>query len=88
MAKKKVVNERCPLQSDCERKCEHIGSECNCDFFMNNLSFEVEDAAIRNGIVLPKEAEHIDWDSILDVDELYTDDTVDDLSFDPDDTSS
>ena len=84
MPKKKVINERCPLQSCCERKCEHIGSECNCDFFVNNLSFETEDAAIRNGIVLPKESEHIDWDSIPDVDELDIDDS-DDFS---DDVSS
>ena len=87
MAKKKVVNERCPLQSDCERKCEHVGSECNCDFFSANLTFEIEDAAIRNGIVLPKEAEHIDWDSVPDLDD-FDDDTADDLSFDPDDSSN
>lgn len=85
MAKKKAINERCPLQSDCDRKCEHVGSECNCDYFINNLTFEVEDAAIRNGIVLPKEAEHIDWDSISDSDDFVDDDSVD-LSFDPDDT--
>ena len=33
---KKIKNKNCPLQEECERKCEHIGSEENCDYYKNN----------------------------------------------------
>ena len=33
---KKIKNERCPLQKECGRKCEHIGSELKCDYYKNN----------------------------------------------------
>lgn len=33
---KKIKNERCPLQNECERKCENIGTELKCDYYRNN----------------------------------------------------
>lgn len=34
MAKK--INNRCPLQAECERKCAHEGHELDCDYYRNN----------------------------------------------------
>ena len=28
---KKIKNERCPLQNECGRKCENVGTELQCD---------------------------------------------------------
>lgn len=33
---KRNKNERCPLQKECGRKCEHIGCELKCDYYKNN----------------------------------------------------
>lgn len=33
---KKIKNDRCPLQNECERKCEYIGTELKCDYYRNN----------------------------------------------------
>lgn len=33
---KTVKNNRCPLQKECGRKCEHVGAELNCDYYKNN----------------------------------------------------
>lgn len=33
---KKTENKRCPLQQECERKCECIGHELDCDYYFNN----------------------------------------------------
>lgn len=81
MASKKQLNERCPLQGDCERKCLNIGSEAKCDFFMANLTPETEDSARRAGIVLPTFEESIDWDSVPDLDDDL-DDVLDDHEHD------
>lgn len=35
MARKKL-NGRCPLQAECERKCEHEGHELDCDYYSAN----------------------------------------------------
>lgn len=46
MAKK--INNRCPLQAECERKCAHEGHELDCDYYRNNaregLSIEDQEA--------------------------------------------
>lgn len=34
MAKK--INNCCPLQAECERKCAHEGHELDCDYYRNN----------------------------------------------------
>lgn len=36
MAAKAKKNTRCPLQSECERKCEYINKELDCDYYRNN----------------------------------------------------
>ena len=33
---KKNLNDRCPLQEECERKCEHKFRELECDYYANN----------------------------------------------------
>lgn len=33
---KKTLNKRCPLQAECDRKCEYAGRELNCDYYKNN----------------------------------------------------
>lgn len=33
---KKDLNERCPLQEECERKCQHKFNELECDYYANN----------------------------------------------------
>ena len=33
---KKILNERCPLQAECERKCEYQFLELDCDYYTNN----------------------------------------------------
>lgn len=33
---KKVLNTRCPLQTECERKCAFEGRELDCDYYWNN----------------------------------------------------
>ena len=33
---KKIKNERCPLQNECGRKCENVGTELQCDYYRNN----------------------------------------------------
>lgn len=33
---KKIKNERCPLQRECGRSCEHVGAELKCDYYRNN----------------------------------------------------
>lgn len=33
---KKDLNDRCPLQGECERKCEYKFSELECDYYANN----------------------------------------------------
>ncbi len=33
---KKILNERCPLQAECERKCEYQFKELECDYYANN----------------------------------------------------
>lgn len=33
---KKVLNKRCPLQAECERKCVHEGHELDCEYYANN----------------------------------------------------
>ncbi len=33
---KKIKNERCPLQGECGRSCEHVGAELKCDYYRNN----------------------------------------------------
>lgn len=39
---KKVLNERCPLSVECERKkCEHIGHELDCDYYHANAREEL-----------------------------------------------
>lgn len=39
---KKVLNERCPLAEECERKkCEHIGQELDCDYYHANAREEL-----------------------------------------------
>ena len=39
---KKVLNERCPLQTECERKkCEHIGQELDCVYYNANARDEL-----------------------------------------------
>ena len=39
---KKVLNERCPLSTECERKkCEHIGRELDCDYYHANARDEL-----------------------------------------------
>ena len=39
---KKVLNERCPLSAECERKkCEHIGQELDCDYYHANAREEL-----------------------------------------------
>ena len=39
---KKVLNERCPLSVECERKkCEHIGQELDCDYYHANAREEL-----------------------------------------------
>lgn len=40
MAKKKG-NERCPLQAECGRKCEHAGHELDCTYYRNNARDEL-----------------------------------------------
>ena len=34
-------NERCPLQSECERKCKHVGHELDCDYYNCNAREEL-----------------------------------------------
>ena len=34
MAKK--LNNRCPLKAECERTCQHVGHELDCDYYKNN----------------------------------------------------
>ena len=59
---KKVSNERCPLQAECERKCAHVGQELNCDYYWNNAVGEdrtiPDQEEIRNRI----ERERLDAD--------------------------
>lgn len=39
---KKVLNERCPLSAECERKkCEHIGQEMDCNYYHANAREEL-----------------------------------------------
>lgn len=33
---KKNLNDRCPLQAECERKCTYSGRELDCDYYANN----------------------------------------------------
>ncbi len=33
---KTIKNKRCPLQRECGRTCEHIGTELKCDYYKNN----------------------------------------------------
>lgn len=33
---RKTKNERCPLQKECGRTCEHVGTELKCDYYKNN----------------------------------------------------
>lgn len=33
---KKNLNSRCPLQAECERKCEYEGHELDCEYYANN----------------------------------------------------
>lgn len=33
---KKNLNDRCPLQDECERKCEYKFRELECDYYANN----------------------------------------------------
>lgn len=33
---RKTKNERCPLQKECGRTCEHVGAELKCDYYKNN----------------------------------------------------
>lgn len=33
---KQIKNKRCPLQNECGRKCENVGTEIKCDYYRNN----------------------------------------------------
>jgi len=41
----KKTNKRCPLQAECERKCQHEGHELDCDYYYNNAlgDYVIED---------------------------------------------
>ena len=34
-------NKRCPLQTECERRCRHTGRELECDYYRNNAREEL-----------------------------------------------
>lgn len=41
----KKINERCPLQSECDRTCKYVGHEKDCDYYLWNArpGFELAD---------------------------------------------
>lgn len=45
MSGTKRANERCPLQAECERKCQHDGHELDCDYYEANAreGYTIED---------------------------------------------
>lgn len=72
MAKK--LNDRCPLQGECERKCAHKGRELDCDYYYNNA---------REGLVIEdqeviREKQMREREEAL-FDELYSEDNPEDL---------
>ncbi len=65
-------NKNCPLQDECERKCQHIGDENNCDYYRNN---NVEQSSNLSDILNPSFDDYEDVEDIDDVDEsifVYT----------------
>lgn len=60
MAKKKEINERCPFQSECERKkCEFQFREAKCNYYISNAmpGHEIEDQKRPEPSILDEAAE-------------------------------
>lgn len=49
-------NKRCPLQPECGRKCEHVGSELNCIYYKHN---GIGDKTIADQEELRAQLEHL-----------------------------
>lgn len=64
MAKK--LNDRCPLQAECERKCTYSGRELDCDYYANNGVGE--DRTIPDQEDRRREAERRDYEKQYEAD--------------------
>lgn len=70
MATKKK-NERCPLQAECERKCEYERRELDCDYYKNNAreDFIIEDQEERRREIERKRDEERYMAELAEVDD-------------------
>lgn len=48
MAKKKTLNDRCPLQGECEKSCAFAGHELDCDYYHSfaRPGYEIDDQEV------------------------------------------
>lgn len=70
---KRIKNGNCPLQAECERKCEHIGSEENCDYYRNN---NVDQSVRLSDILNPDFDDYEDVEDFEDSDFVYTEEVT------------
>lgn len=70
---KRIKNQNCPLQAECERKCEHIGSEENCDYYRNN---NVDQSVRLSDILNPDLDDYEDVEDFEDSDFVYTEEVT------------
>lgn len=59
---KKVLNKRCPLQEECDRKCSCVGHELDCDYYQNNAVGEDRTIPDQEEIRNRRERERLDAD--------------------------
>jgi len=62
MSTKKKSNNRCPLQVECERKCQHEGHELDCDYYKNNAIGEdrtIPDQEERRQVIERKQYDEV-----------------------------
>lgn len=77
MAKKKEINERCPLQSECGRKkCEFQFHESECNYYIGNSrpGYEIPDQETEDSSIWDDAAETTDAAvglTYIPIDELY-----------------